>query len=571
LQLPYSLIVRNLRMASGLVLFTYIGAHLVNHALGLISLEAAEHGLELAIEVWYSLPGTALLYGAAATHFLLALWAVYSRRTFRLPPAELLRIALGFTLPLILIDHAANTRLAWELFQLPSDYKRVISGLWATDSQAWQLGLLAPGWLHGCLGLQLAFQRRAWFRRLRLPLFAFALLLPVLSALGFLSMGKEIGLNAQAMAQAREHLSEANTEKRDAIGRWRNGLLAWYLAIVGAAFGARSIRNALEHRGKRLVAVSYPGRTVRVPRGWTVLEASRGFHLPHASMCGGRARCSTCRVRVVTGGEQCPPAGADEQATLARIDAPSDVRLACQLRPRGDLTVVPLVQTERPIYRQLAPPRNAEREIVVLICDFLNRAELAADQLPQDLLYVLKLYVEALGTAIRGAGGTLSYVEIDSVCAVFGLETDLAHAARQALQAASAIEAALRDLNHRLGQQWRCKVSIAVSIHAGRAAVGEIGACDPPTVLAVGEAMDTANELHRLAARGGKPFAVTHQVYQAAGLDPGPLETLSLPPAGARAPVSVTLSAGAPVLPAEWTAWLERRQRRAALQRLWSG
>src|SRR6266849_10857901 len=125
--------IRNLRLASGLVLFSYITAHLVNHALGLISLDAAEKGLEFAVEVWYSPFGTALLYGAAATHFLLALWAVYERRTFRLPPAELLRIALGFTLPLILINHFANTRLAYDLFGLDSDYTRVIANLWIAD------------------------------------------------------------------------------------------------------------------------------------------------------------------------------------------------------------------------------------------------------------------------------------------------------------------------------------------------------------------------------------------------------------------------------------------------------
>jgi len=135
----FSSLRRTLRMASGLVLFTYITAHLVNHALGLISLAAAEQGLGYAIEVWYSLPGTILLYGAAATHFLLALWSVYERRTFRLPPAELLRIALGFTLPIILINHFANTRLAYDLFGLDSDYTRVIANLWAVDSQGMQL------------------------------------------------------------------------------------------------------------------------------------------------------------------------------------------------------------------------------------------------------------------------------------------------------------------------------------------------------------------------------------------------------------------------------------------------
>jgi hypothetical protein len=74
--------------------------------------------------------------------------------------------------------------------------------------------------------------------------------------------------------------------------------------------GLRRARgNVLEHSSKRLISIAYPGRTVRVPRGWSVLEASRSFHLPHASMCGGRARCSTCRVQITAGDDCCPPAG----------------------------------------------------------------------------------------------------------------------------------------------------------------------------------------------------------------------------------------------------------------------
>src|SRR5687768_15070057 len=107
---------RSLRLASGLILFVYTALHLLNHALGLISLVAAGKGLELAVELWSSSHGTLLLYGAFAVHFLLALWAVYERRTCRLPPAELLRIALGFARPILLIGHAANTRLAYDLF-----------------------------------------------------------------------------------------------------------------------------------------------------------------------------------------------------------------------------------------------------------------------------------------------------------------------------------------------------------------------------------------------------------------------------------------------------------------------
>ena len=195
------------------------------------------------------------------------------------------------------------------------------------------------------------------------------------------------------------------------------------------------------------------------------------------------------------------------------------MRLACQLRPQGDISVVPLVRTERPVYRATAPKLNTEREIVVLYCDFLNRAEVSGDQLPQDVLYVLTLYVEALGNAIRAARGTLSYIELDSVCALFGVDRAFPQAARHALQAGAAIERVIADINDRLGRQWDCKMKVAVTIHAGRAALSEIGQADPPIVMAIGEAVDVANALRKAAAAQDKQFAISEQVYAAAGLD----------------------------------------------------
>ena len=564
-----SLIRRNLRMASGLILFTYIGAHLLNHALGLISLDAAEAGMGIAIDVWYSPVGTFLLYGAAATHFLMALWAVYERRTFRLPPAELIRIALGFTLPILLIGHAAATRLAYELFELDASYARVISNLWATGSQGWQLGLMAPGWLHGCLGLHFALNRRPLYRQLRFVLFAIALLLPVLSALGFIAMGREIAANSTLVAEAQQYLSPENVATRLAIEQWKNGLLNAYFSIIGAAFVAREIRNLIERRRRRLVTIFYPGRTVRVPRGWSVLEASRGFHLPHASMCGGRARCSTCRVRVTAGAESCARPGADERATLARIGAPDDVRLACQLRPEADISVIPLVRTARPVYRQMAPQRGGEREIVVLYCDVRSRAEFASDHLPQDLLYVLTLYVEGAGNAIRAHGGTLSNVGPDCICALFGLEGGSQRAAQRALQATGAIEGVISDLNNRLGREHDRKLKISVSIHAGRAAVGEVGAAEAPILLAVGSAIDAVNALRKAAAENDVPFAISEVIYQDAGLSVPAGEKLTIQAPGSDA-FTAYLAHAAPVTSPSWTLHGEIG-RKTVLRRLWTG
>ena len=350
LTLPaYRVTRRDLRLGSGLVLFVYITAHLANHALGLVSVNVAEVGLRVAVAFWHSVPGTVLLYSAATIHFALALVAVYERRTLRMPAPEAIRIALGFGIPLLLIGHLASTRFAFELYGLRSDYARIVWALWTSDGEGRQLALLAPGWLHGCLGLNFAFGRRPLYRRMRPLLFGAALLLPVLAALGFLAMGRELAVLGANRAWLEAHVSLMSPDQRNRLEHIRDVLLAAYFGAVGLVLAARELRSLLERNGKALITINYPDRAVQVPRGWTVLEASRYFGIPHRAMCGGRARCSTCRVRVVDGASRCPPPGPDERRTLERVRASTGVRLACQLRPDTDIDVIPLFSAESAI------------------------------------------------------------------------------------------------------------------------------------------------------------------------------------------------------------------------------
>ena len=117
---------QDLRLGSGLILFAYVAAHFANHALGLISVAAAERGLRVAVAVWHSLPGTVLLYGAAGIHIALAFVALYEHRTMRMPPMEWLRIVLGFGIPTLLIAHAVTTRLAFEAYGAQPSYARIV-------------------------------------------------------------------------------------------------------------------------------------------------------------------------------------------------------------------------------------------------------------------------------------------------------------------------------------------------------------------------------------------------------------------------------------------------------------
>jgi adenylate cyclase len=203
-----------------------------------------------------------------------------------------------------------------------------------------------------------------------------------------------------------------------------------------------------------------------------------------------------------------------------------------------------------------------------MACDFLNREQLAHHELPQDLLYLLTLYGEALANAIRAADGALVAIGPEGILALFGLEGDPARAAGRALRAAGAIERAISELDTRLGREGDDKVRITVSIHAGRAAVGEVGSTDPPAVVAVGAAVDVANELRKAAAAHGQVFAISEPVTAAAGVAAAAGERVVLRMPGSGAPIAAWLSGSSPVAPPPRSRLEERR---AALRRLWSG
>jgi adenylate cyclase len=547
---------RGLRLSSGLVLFVYITGHFFNHALGLISLSAAERGLRIAVAVWQSPLGTLALYGAFVVHVGLAFMAIHQHRTLRLPPIEWLRIAAGLSMPALLIGHAVDTRLALEAYGHPTDYAHVVWKLWHSGREGRQIALLVPGWLHGCLGLRFALSGRAWYRRGRTALFGAALLVPVLAVLGFFSMLKEVSLLAQDPSWVATTIGTTGDLQHPPLGAVRDGLLAAYYGAIVAVLMARLLRSIVEERRGSLVSIGYPDRTVRVPRGWSVLEASRAHRIAHVSMCAGRARCSTCRVRVVSGQSDCPPPDDEERRMLERIHAAEGTRLACQLRPCGDVGVVPLVN---PAARALRDPARGpvEREIAVMLVD--TRWEQGGRSLlAHDLLHALDRLGGAVGEVARAIGGVPIQFVGDRVTVLFGLDVpDVAEASRRALRAAADLDRRLRELRAQLQGELGCDLQHAIGLHFGPTVVGETGGRLTRTLIATGSAVEGVRQLlaaeqaagasrGRLPAGAGR-VVVSRPVFVAAEQEPPSVAWHELePPDGKRIEFTRLDPAGGP-------------------------
>ncbi|HEX3635459.1 MAG TPA: hypothetical protein VHV99_08220 [Paraburkholderia sp.] len=235
---------RRLQLGSGVVLLIYLFLHLVNHALGIWSLDLAGRGLTFALWIWHSVPGTIALYGSALLHFALAVRTIYGRRHWTLPPAEWIRLWAGLSLPLLLIRHAVATRLAASLYGFEPNYERIVISLIVSGTQGLQLALLAPGWIHGCLGLWFRLRHYPAAQRASPVLLAFLILLPLLSAAGFLRMEQAV-VAMHAVLPAPDSTLLAH---QLALDMWRHSLVTLYLVVLVGALLAGLLRNWLERR-----------------------------------------------------------------------------------------------------------------------------------------------------------------------------------------------------------------------------------------------------------------------------------------------------------------------------------
>ena len=305
---------KRMRLSAGLVLFTYVTTHLLNHALGIVSLQTAEYGRLWFTAFWRFAPLTALLYSSLVTHIVLALWALYQRRHMRMPLWEIVRLTLGLLIPLMLIPHVFGTRVQATVLGINDDYARqmLIYTVGNPLQGLLQLTLLTVAWVHGWLGIHHWLRAKSGAAATLPVLQLLALLVPLLALFGFLEMGREVSaratdpawvqrVNPPTAGAGHDELyaslgMPADTPRlAQVVEETKEATWGFFVSCVLLMLAARQVRTAWQRR-RGLVHVTYPdGRRVAIVQGTTILEASRGAGIPHASLCGGRGRCSTCR------------------------------------------------------------------------------------------------------------------------------------------------------------------------------------------------------------------------------------------------------------------------------------
>jgi adenylate cyclase len=550
--------VRRVRLVSGLVLFAYLVSHYTNHALGNISLAAMEEGLEWHVWLWRSRAGTLLLYSALAVHASLGLWALYERRHFRWKVSEAVQLVFGLSIPLLLTAHVVAERVALEAYGVERGYAQALYTFWVASTERGVLQVigLIVAWVHGCIGVFFWLRLKPFFNRAAPSLFAAAILLPTLALLGFYQGGRTVVQQSTVAEWREQHLSpgQLGTPEQNAglldIRRWL--LLGWGGAI-GLVFVARGVRSIRErHRG--LIRVSYPdGRSVRVPRGLSVLETSWRFGIPHASVCGGRGRCSTCRIRVVGDRSGLPAPSPRETAVLERAGYGDDpaVRLACQLRPQSDIIVVPLLPPNADTSHAFGKTRGRlgeERYIVSMFVDMRGSTRMAEGRMPFDTVFIINRFIAAVSQAVIEAGGQPNQFLGDGLLALFGLATPPANACRQALAAAAMIAANVDQLNGLFAEDLSEPIQFGIGIHGGEVIVGDIGYRDNIVFTALGDAVNVTARLQDMTKSLECEVVISDEVRRVAGLPEDMLPSTDVAIRGRNEPMLVRTAVKASML-----------------------
>ena len=260
--------------------------------------------------------------------------------------------------------------------------------------------------------------------------------------------------------------------------------------------------------------------TVELRPRETILDGALRAGVPHTHVCGGQARCSTCRVLVLAGDDCCPPR-TDREARIAdQLHFGPEIRLACQTTPTCDVTVRRLVLD--PIDTELADqlrsqsPSEAvgqEREIAVLFADLRDFTSFSEGLLPYDVIHLLNRYFYEMGRAVRRHDGRIASLTGDGLMAIFGVDRPDG-AADRAVAAALEMQAELSDLNPYVASLFDQGLRMGIGIHHGSAIIGALGVGEERTMTAIGDTVNTASRIEAATKDRNAGILISEPAYR---------------------------------------------------------
>jgi len=280
----------------------------------------------------------------------------------------------------------------------------------------------------------------------------------------------------------------------------------------------------------RLVYRERFGRTVvSANAGDSLLEVSLANDVPHHRVCGGRARCSTCRVMVHDGHELLEPRGEPELHVARSRRWGPEIRLACQARIRNDATgeivvrrlVIDRQDSEDAQSGSGETERLVERRALVLVARVEGLTSFAARHLPYDAMHIASRVFGTLGELVRAHRGEVVSMQGSRLTAIFAAEPGhVERAANDALRAAFRMGPRLAIVNEYIGQNFGESFSVTVGLHVGTVFLGSTGTMSGSSgAILIGETSEVSERIASSLVSTSMSVAATDEAIACASDD----------------------------------------------------
>jgi adenylate cyclase len=234
----------------------------------------------------------------------------------------------------------------------------------------------------------------------------------------------------------------------------------------------------------------------------TVLEAMLKAKINHIYVCGGNARCTTCRVHIMEGLKNCRPRNEKEEQLAEKLGFPQNIRLACQTKISGNITIRRPVVDKLDIEIILKQFGNApgtklgiEKDLAILFTDIINYTEFAEAFPAYDVVHVLNRYYQTMNEIIVQHKGVISDVAGDGILALFGVIEDCKNPVLDAINSVRAMNATLTQFNGYLDQMYDWSFAIRAGINFGKAIIGNFDTGMMHKISAIGDAVNLASRI----------------------------------------------------------------------------
>ena len=262
-------------------------------------------------------------------------------------------------------------------------------------------------------------------------------------------------------------------------------------------------------------------KTIPASTNDTILDATLKADINHMYVCGGKARCSTCRVHIEEGLSDCQPKNEEEKHLAEKLGFPPNIRLACQTRLNGNITI------RRPVVDDLdlkiisnqfndvtGTKLGQEKKLAILFTDIVNYTQFAEAFPAYDVVHVLNRYYRIMNEIIEENNGLISDIAGDGILALFGVMELSKNSVADALNTTRAMSAALLEFNQYLQQMYNCTFGIRAGINYGEAIVGNFDTGMMKKVAAIGDSINMASRIETANKEFGTNLLLSQSAYE---------------------------------------------------------